>query len=170
MGQGINVDKKILYFIILIAIVLAISGCIDSEATDTNTSPQDKAGLIPVANLSGINKALGTGAVLVEIGSERCPACKAQKPIMEDIAAEYEGRANVLYIDAGKVGTLGFDVNYVPDSFVIVGIENGNYVYMRSDGQTTTNREEARFLGLTRKAELTQTLDHALEERNRANL
>lgn len=88
---------------------------------------------------------------------------------MEEIAADYTGRASVVYINTAEVGALGFSIYYVPDSFVINGIENGTYVYMKSDGQKTTNRleKDARFVGLTRKAVLTQTLDHALTERSR---
>ncbi|WP_292463083.1 thioredoxin family protein [Methanolobus sp.] len=162
--------KNILHLMFTIVIVLAISGCVGSDVNDTDIPSQDRAGIIHVASLGDINAALESGAVLVEIGSERCPTCKAQMPIMEEIAAEYEGRASVMYIDTAKVGALGFGVRYVPDSFVIVGIENKTYVYMKPDGQITSNREEARFVGLTRKAVLTQTLDHALEELNRSSL
>jgi thioredoxin 1 len=123
--------------------------------------------MISASGRGDINSALEDGPVLVMIGFDGCFACKAQKPILEEISAEYQDRASVMYIDTTKVGALGFSVYSVPDSFVIVGIEEGTYVYMKSDGQTTTNREEARFIGLTRKAVLTQTLDHALEERSK---
>lgn len=158
--------KRILHLLILIALVLAASGCIGSDGSGTSTSSGENESIISVSSLRDINRALESGPVLVEIGYDGCPACKAQKPIMEEIAAEYRGKASVMYIDTRKVGVLGFSVSYVPDSFVITGIEDQQYVYMRQDGQTTTNREEARFVGLTRKAVLTQTLDYALAERN----
>lgn len=161
--------KRSLQLIVLIAVLLAVSGCTESDGSATNTNSQNNASIIYADNLSDINISLESGPVLVEIGSASCGACKSQKLIMEDIAAEYTGRASVIYIETSEVGSLGFSVTYVPDSFVVVGIENGTYVYMKSDGQTTTNREQARFLGLTRKEVLTQTLDHALEERSGAD-
>lgn len=164
--RGNDMHKMILRLLILTALVLAAGGCIGNEGSGTNTSSGNNESMITVSSLRDINRALEDGPVLVEIGYDGCPACKAQKPIMEEIAAEYKGRASVMYIDTKKVGVLGFSVSYVPDSFVITGIEDQQYVYMRLDGQATTNREEARFTGLTRKAVLTQTLDHALTERN----
>jgi thiol-disulfide isomerase/thioredoxin len=146
--------------------LLAFSGCTENNGNDINASSPDDVGMISASGLEDINNALEDGPVLAMIGFDGCPGCKVQKPIMEEISVEYQDRATVIYIDTQKVGALGFSVYYIPDSFIITDIENGTYVYMRKDGQTTTNREEARFISVTRKADLTQTLDYALKERS----
>jgi hypothetical protein len=39
-------------------------------------------------------------------------------------------------------------MKYLPDSFVIVGIENEKYVYMQKDGKVSTDISQARMVGL----------------------
>ncbi|WP_406656271.1 thioredoxin domain-containing protein [Methanolobus sp. ZRKC2] len=158
--------RKSLQLILLVALSLLLSGCIDSESPD-DVSSQNEAGLIEVSSLEDINQTLINGPVLVEMGYDGCPACVAQKPIMEEIAAEYEGEAATMYVDTRSAGSVAawFGGDYVPDSFVIVNIEDGQYVYMRADGQMTTDRSAARFVGLTEKEIITETLDQAIEVR-----
>ncbi|MDW7731415.1 MAG: thioredoxin family protein [Methanolobus sp.] len=160
-------NRTILELTFLVTFLLLFSGCVDIGGSDTNTSSQENAGLVEVSSLGDIDQALVNGPVLVEMGYDGCPACIAQEPIMEEIAAEYQGKADVLHIDTKNAGPLArqFGVDYVPDSFVIVDGEEGQYVYMKADGQTTTDRSGARFVGLTRKDNLAATLDKAIELR-----
>jgi hypothetical protein len=44
-----------------------------------------------------------------------------------------------------------FEVESIPDSFVIVGVENGKYVYMQENGKVSTDRSQARIIGLNGK-------------------
>ena len=37
-----------------------------------------------------------------------------------------------------------FGVESIPDSFVIVGIENGKYVYMQENGKVSTDRSQVK--------------------------
>lgn len=154
---------------VMVIVALAISGCTEGPdrtlGDDTGTMP-GKGVMVPAGGLGDINRSLESGPVLVMVGYESCPACVAQKPIMQEIAAEYEGRATVMYIDTKKVGALGFDVYYVPDSFIVVGIDNGKYMYMKNN-ITTLDRKEAQFIGITKKADLTQTLDMALGQNSK---
>jgi thioredoxin 1 len=46
-----------------------------------------------------------------------------------------------------------FGVKAIPDSFVIVDIENGKYVYMRENGNVSTDRTQARIIGLSKDSE-----------------
>lgn len=160
-------NRIILQLLFLIALTLLLSGCVDTDGSDSNASSQESAGLILVSSLEDINQTLANGPVLVEMGYDGCPACAAQKPIMEEIAAEYDGKASIMYVDTRNAGSVAvwFGADYVPDSFVIVDIEDGQYVYMRADGQTTTDRSSARFVGLTEKETITAALDQALEAR-----
>lgn len=82
------------------------------------------------------------------------------------MASEYEGRAAVMYIDTDMNPELAmmFNIYSIPDTTVVLDIENGNYVYMGSDGATSV-RESARFMGLTDKRTLSERLDMAIETR-----
>ncbi len=35
----------------------------------------------------------------IDLGTERCPPCKAMEPTLEEVAEEYRGRAAVIYVD-----------------------------------------------------------------------
>ena len=169
-------NRVILLSILLVTLALPFSGCVDNDGSVSNASSQEATGLTEISSLEEINQALTRGPVLVEIGSASCPACTAQKPIMEEIAAEYQDEASVMYIDTRNARSIAvsFGVDYVPDSFVIVDIEDGQYIYMGTDGQKTTDRSSARFTGLTRKAKLEAVLDQAIgvrqEEANPAEM
>lgn len=163
-------NRKFLQLLLLVTLPLLLSGCVDTGDSNSNVSSQDSAALIEVSSYRDIDQALLSGPVLVEMGYDGCPACVAQEPIMEEIAADYQGEAEVLYIDTRNAGPLArqFGVDYVPDSFVIVEGEDGQYVYMKADGQTTSDRNDARFVGLTGKDKLTSILDYAIEARQKS--
>ena len=149
---------------ILIGTVLVLSGCIGQ---DSNGVIVDSLA-IHVTDMSQINEALTNGPVLLKIGAQWCQPCLDQAPIIDALAGEYEGKAAVMYIDTDESSEISdfFNVYSIPDSCVIVGVENGQYVYMARDGTTSTQREYARFVGLTDKKTLAKTLDYAIEEYN----
>ncbi|NIA03147.1 MAG: thioredoxin [Nitrospirae bacterium] len=154
--------RKINLLIILIGTVLVLSGCVG----------QDNSGLavdkltIQVTDLNQINRALANGPVLLETGAKWCPPCRKQGTIINSLAGEYKGKATVMNIDTEESPVLSnyFNIDYMPDLCVIVGIENGQYVYMARDGTVSRQREDARFIGLTDKQTLSNTLDYAIEE------
>ncbi len=67
------------------------------------------------------------------MGDKSCKPCKAMKPILEKLAVKYKGKATIAFIDIHQspelVKYFGIS-NHTSDSFVIVGTENGNYVYI----------------------------------------
>lgn len=154
-------NKLIMPVVIIIAVLFIIVGLVGD-----NKAAEDSA-IITVNNIQELNDALAKGPVLVEIGSDSCPACVAQKPIMADIANDYEGKAAVMYINTKKTGAIAasFNVYSIPDSFVIAERNDNGYIYMGANGQTTTDRNEARFIGLTTKKSLTSVLDSAIRYR-----
>ncbi len=149
---------------ILIGTVLVLSGCISQDNSEAIVD--DLA--THVTDISQINEALANGPVLLKIGAEWCQPCRDQAPIIDALAGEYEGKVAVMHIDTDESPELSnfFNVYSIPDSCVIVGVENGQYVYMARDGTTSTQREYARFIGLTDKQTLAKTLDYAIEEYN----
>ena len=48
-----------------------------------------------------------TRPVLVDVGAQWCPPCRALEPIVAGIAAEYDGRIKVVAIDSDQCPDLG---------------------------------------------------------------
>ena len=72
-------------FVALLLVTAACSGC--------NTAPFDLAS-IP------LERALSSGKpTLAEFGSSTCIPCKEMKPILEELAKEYEGKLNVVIVE-----------------------------------------------------------------------
>ncbi|MBN2488210.1 MAG: thioredoxin [Methanosarcinaceae archaeon] len=153
--------KKAILLSMLLATALFISGCIGSS------SETDVKNVVPVTDMQQINEALEKGPVLLKIGAEWCPPCKNQDFINELLAEEYSGRVIVMQIDADASPELAgwFNIYSIPDSCVIVNVQDGEYIYMKQDGTTTTERFDARFIGFTEKEQLAETMDHALQLR-----
>jgi thiol-disulfide isomerase/thioredoxin len=109
--------------------------------------------VIEVTQLEQINTALNKGPVLLKIGAEWCEYCQQLKPVINELATEYDGEATVMSIDVDKSPTLAdyFGIRSIPDSCVIVGIDNGAYVYRQEDGSVTKDRSQARITGLQDK-------------------
>jgi hypothetical protein len=52
----------------------------------------------------------------------------------------------------------------MPDSCVIVGIKNGQYVYMKQNGQVTTDKSQATIIGLYSKGVFEKVINLALQQ------
>jgi len=140
--------KKLVLLSILLSAVLFMAGCIGDSMNSQGSS--GKSAVVVVTQLEQINTSLQKNPVFLKIGSIWCPECRAMKPILEKMAVEYTGNATIASIDVDKSPELAkyFEVEFIPDSCVIVGIENGTYVYMQEDGNVSVNRSQARFIGL----------------------
>lgn len=140
--------KKLVLLLILLSAVLFMAGCIGGSMTPQGSS--GKSAVVVVTQLEQINTSLQKNPVFLKMGSRWCPYCRAMDPILEKMAVEYIGNATIASIDVDKSLELAkyFEAEFIPDSCVIVGIENGTYVYMQEDGNVSVNRSQARFLGL----------------------
>jgi thioredoxin 1 len=187
--------KKLIMFLILLTAVLITSGCIEGSHLNTPNSHESTGAAtnspegavattketqnnplssqvnpengteVEVTQLEQINASLQNGPVLLKIGAEWCEPCQEMKPILQDLATEYAGKATIMSIDVDKSPKLTdfFGVNSVPDSSVIVGIDNNKYVYMQEDGKVNTDRFRSRLLGLRDKQEFENVLDLAIQ-------
>lgn len=130
-----------------------------STGTSTGT-------VVEVTQLDQINTALGKGPVFLKIGAEWCQYCQKMKPIMQEMAKEYQGKATIMSADVGKSPKLAdyFGVESIPDSCVIVSVKNGQYVYMQQNGKTTTDRNQARIIGYNNKGVFEKIINLALKQ------
>jgi len=142
--------KKLGILIILIVSVLFTAGCnekIQKNATSSEIGVDKNVTVI--TQLDQINTSLQKTPVFVKIGARWCPNCRSLKPIINGLAAKYQGKATIASIDVDKSPELAkyFGVKIIPYSFVVIGIENGSYVYMQENGNASKNISQARFVG-----------------------
>ena len=144
--------KKLVLLMILIAAVLFTAGCTNNFPGNSTSSDigKGKSTVVQITQLEQINTSLQNGPIFLKIGSKWCPACRSMKPILEKLTAEYKGNATIAFVDVDQNPELAeyFGVEGIPDSCVIMGVENGKYIYMQENGNVSTDRSQARFVGL----------------------
>jgi thiol-disulfide isomerase/thioredoxin len=158
----------------LLVLVLFTAGCdekVPKNSTSSEASMEKK--VVAITELGQVNTSLQKTPVFVKIGSRWCPECRSLKPVLDNLSVEYQGKATIAAIDADKNPELAeyFKVEFIPDSFVIVGIENGTYVYMQENGNVSTDRSQARFVGRndTDEEMFKKVLDLALIQQEKEN-
>lgn len=133
---------------------------------DYSISPrnQEKGAVVEISRLEQINTSLQEGPVFLRIGAEWCSLCRAMSSTVNELASEYGEKATIMLIDTDRNPDLKtyFGVGHIPDFSVIVGIENGEYVYMKADGNVSKDIDQARLVGITDKEVLEKVLDLAL--------
>ena len=87
------------------------------------------------------------GAVLLKFEADWCGPCQAMKPMIEDIARDYDGRLTVATMDVDQN-------NQTPYRFGVRGVPT---VILFKGGEVVGQK-----VGLPRKAELTALLDSKL--------
>lgn len=87
------------------------------------------------------------GPVLVKFEADWCGPCQAMKPMIEDIARDYEGRLTVATIDVDQN-------NAVPYRLGVRGVPT---VMLFKNGEVVGQK-----VGLPRKADLTALIDSKL--------
>jgi len=137
-------------FIILILLVALLSaGCTGKSQENSTNSPETKneSSVVELTHLDQINTSLQKGPVLLKIGAAWCEECQNLKPILAQIAADYEGRVTVMSMDIDNSPELAdyFGIYVIPDTSVIVGLENGNYIYIQEDGASAPTDQRLRF-------------------------
>ncbi|MCC4767650.1 thioredoxin [Methanosarcina sp. DH1] len=125
----------------------------ESGQNTTSQEAQEGTSVLEVTSLEQINASLEQGPVLVKIGSKHCGPCQAMKPMLKELATEYSGKATIASIDITESPYLNsyFEIGYVPDTSLVVGIEDGDYVYMQENGTVTKDRFQARIQGQMEK-------------------
>jgi thioredoxin 1 len=139
----------------LIVFTVTIAGCAGKPGTSGD------------AKMAEIDAALGSGPVFVEFGATWCHWCDAEKPVVEDLSADYE---TVTFVDVDK------DVNRtLADAFYVDGIpqmniivkknSDGSYLYVDPLGNVTADRVRSRIVGFHDYDQLKPLVDAALAAR-----
>jgi thiol-disulfide isomerase/thioredoxin len=161
--------KKLAISLILLSSLLFASGCAEKaqENSTNHQNIQNKSIVVEATKLNQINTFLQKGPVLLEIGAPGCSDCQKMKKILPQVASDYGDKITVISINMSKSPKLAdyFGAYFVPVSFVIIGIKNGNYTYMREDGSVSTNVSKAKIVGLRDKGVFEKILDTALSRK-----
>jgi thiol-disulfide isomerase/thioredoxin len=180
--------KKVIILLILLAVVVFTAGCTEATKKNSTDPPvipnngtegaqknstdsqgtQEKGAVVELTQLEQINTYLQKGPVFVKLGAEWCGPCKEMKPILSELATEYEGKATIMSADVDNSPKLAdyYGANVVPVSFVVKGIENGEYVYLQQDGNFSKDRFNAkvRIIGFMDKEAIKNILDLAIQK------
>lgn len=102
---------------------------------------------VPEFTSNNFDDQVKDGVTLIDFWAEWCGPCKMIGPLIEELAGEYDGRANVGKINIDDEGDLAvrFGVQSIPTLLIL---KNGE--------------EAQRFIGVTKKADLAAALDAAL--------
>ncbi|RXA20436.1 thioredoxin [Methanosarcina sp. MSH10X1] len=167
---------KLLSISAIFCFLIFSSGCTDAETSDNEAGLDgvenvNNSGsgmeLVEVTNLSQINESLKKGPVVLKLGSKGCIPCAEQEEVFLELLPLYQDSASFMLIDIKQYPEFAeeFGVRVIPDTCIITDIENEKYMYMRPDGSKNQEREAARFLGVTDKETLSETLEKAIESR-----
>lgn len=103
---------------------------------------------LPSTPAEVITQALASGKpTVVDLGARTCNPCKQMAPILETLAGEYRGRANVLFVDVYEDSAAGsrFKVRMIPTQ-----------IFFNQQG-----KEVKRHIGAMGRAELVKELQSA---------
>ena len=95
----------------LLAVVLVVIAgvVVAKQATKARQKPTNRSGSAGnVLPGSALPDSLKSGRpTLAEFGLGTCEVCKAMAPLLDQAAARYRGRANIVFVDLGAYQALG---------------------------------------------------------------
>jgi len=92
------------YLLLLPVVLLLVLLALSCQSSGSSTNQLDTMPSAPSAGLDLVSipleQAISSGKpTLAEFGRGICIPCKAMKPILEELAAEYEGKLNVVIVE-----------------------------------------------------------------------
>ena len=149
------------WILVLVTAILLTSGCIAGNHGNTPDNPAQGN------DMAAIDAALANGPVFVEFTMAGSDAAAQEKPVIDDLKAEYPG-VTFMEVDIDDNGRLAylFYVEDIPQMDVIVKKNpDGSYVYVSLGGGTTDDRKSSAIVGYHEKADLEKTIDAAVKAR-----
>jgi len=101
---------------------------------------------VPEMTSQSFDETVAQGITLIDFWAEWCGPCKMIAPMIDELAAEYDGKVKVVKINIDNEADLAvrFNVNSIPTLLII------------RDGE-----EAKRFIGVTSKSDIAAALDGA---------
>ncbi len=101
---------------------------------------------VPELTSQNFDDTVAEGVTLIDFWAEWCGPCKMIAPMIDELAAEYDGKAKVGKINIDNEADLAvrFNVNSIPTLLII------------KDGE-----EAKRFIGVTSKSDIAAAMDGA---------
>ena len=137
------VNKALLLVLAVFVALLLVTAACSGDDTVINQPPTQTQGSALSPDLASISLewALSSGKpTLAEFGRGICIPCKAMKPVLEDLAVEYEDRLNVVIVEVDEYRDLSYQ-------YGIMAIPT--QVFFDSEGS-----EIARHIGFWSKEEI----------------
>jgi len=130
--------------ITLVAAVVAIlpTGCSRHQESESTSAH------VRALGETNFDAEIGNGVVLVDFWAVWCGPCKMQAPIVEQVAAQVEGKAKVVKVDVDAAPKLAkqLEIHAIP---TVIVFKNG--------------KPEKRFVGLTKADTLVSAVTSALD-------
>ena len=166
--------KALPYLLItgVLLISLMASGCTLPQASPAPTgtpvpgSPAD-AGIPEISDMSPVDTALESRPVFIEFGAPWCFWCELEKPVLEDLSAEYPGIA-FYSVNADESPSLADDfyVQGIPAMYLVVKKNSdGSYLYIDPAGKTSSDRAKSMIRGYRTYDQLKPLMDAAVAAR-----
>lgn len=98
-------------------------------------------------SLQKFKNTIQTGVTLVDFNAPWCAPCRAQKPIVDQLAKFYDGKASIIEmnVDGNQESAMGLGITSIP---TLIIYKNGE--------------ENERFIGLQSAEVLSDAIDKAL--------
>ena len=103
--------------------------------------------IIKIINGSQFDEIIGQGVVLVDFNAPWCAPCRVQAPVIEEIAADFEGKAVI--VDVNIDNNINFAKRY--------GVHSIPTIILFKDG-----KEILRFVGLQPQEKLSRAISQVL--------
>jgi thioredoxin 1 len=107
------IRKNWVFLLLLVLILLFLVGCSPKQPVSTSSS-----------TLTPLEQALSSGIpTLAEFGRGTCIPCKAMKPILDELAASYKGKLNVVIVsvDDYRDLTIAYGIMAIPTQIFFDG-------------------------------------------------